>query len=350
MRSFLSFAAFAAFVSAYPTAESDSVFPLPDGFPNPSDEQLLSIEKAAFGTLPNGPPPSQISNEGITNLKLIAFNELFEVDFFTQLISNITNKVSGYDLGDGQDYILSSLQAIVAQEELHALSANGPLKAFGFEEIQPCKYTFPVDSFSSAIALAGTFTDVVLGTLQDVDQIFAQNGDIGLVRVIASVIGNEGEQEGFFRLTQGKRPSSQPFLTTSVRDFAFTAIQSFVVPGSCPNIDTIPLKTFKPLNVLTSDISAETKEIQFSINISGIEDWSSLSLVYINQQNVPIVEPLSNTSVEGETLTFTAPFPYEENLLTGLTIAAVTQGSGPFADADAVAQAALFGPGLIEGP
>jgi hypothetical protein len=34
--------------------------------------------------------------------------------------------------------------------------------------------------------------------------------------------------------------------------------------------------------------------------------------------------------------------------MNGLTIAAVTNGAGPFATADAVAQASIFGPGLIE--
>jgi hypothetical protein len=42
------------------------------------------------------------------------------------------------------------------------------------------------------------------------------------------------------------------------------------------------------------------------------------------------------------------PFPHDEFLMNGLTIAAVTMGADEFADADKVAEATVFGPGLIE--
>ncbi|KAF2266501.1 hypothetical protein CC78DRAFT_531614 [Lojkania enalia] len=336
---------------AVPTGKrSTPPFPLPDGFPNPSDAQVIQIQQAAFGTLPNGPPPSNISTDGLTNLKLIALNELFEVAFFNELVQNVTNRVHGYDLRAGHEYALATLKAVVAQEELHALNANGALKKFGQEPIQPCQYDFPVSSFREAIALAATFTDVVLGTLQDVNQVFAKNGDDGLVRAVSSVIGNEAEQEGFYRTLLKKRPSSQPFLTTSARDFAFTAIQSFILPGSCPNINTIPLKTFKPLNVLTEHIQPASQNLQFSFAKADASttDASALNIVYINQQNAPIVMSLQNAYEQDEQIVFQAPFPFQEFEMNGLTIAAVTKGAGPFANADVVANATLFGPGLIE--
>jgi hypothetical protein len=115
-------------------------FPLQNGFPNPNRDGEITIQDGAHGTMPNGPPPPALSAEGITNLKLIALNELFEVAFFTELIYNVTNKVSGYDLGMGHDYMLDSLNAIVNQEELHVLNANGALDHFKQEKIQPCKY------------------------------------------------------------------------------------------------------------------------------------------------------------------------------------------------------------------
>lgn len=357
MHSTFSFVVFAAFAAAAPVSKRFSdfspdgvYFPLKNGFPDPNNDQLLGIEKGAFGTLPNAPPPEKVSPEGITSLKLIAANELFEVAFFNELLHNVTEKAPGYDLGYGHEYTIDALRAIISQEELHALNANGALAAFKEAEIEPCKYQFPVTDFQSAIGLAALFTDLVLGTLQDVNQFFAENGDFGLVRAVSSVIGNEGEQEGFFRFIKSKRPSSQPFLTTSVRDFAFTAIQSFIVPGSCPNIDTIPLKTFKPLNVLSTDIKPATQNIKMSFAKAdaGTEDWSTLSVVLINQQNVPIVKSLGNPKVEGDSVVFEAPFPYDENLLDGLTIAAVTKSAGPFTNADAVSEATIFGPGLIE--
>lgn len=356
MLSLLSFTALmAGIASAAPVAKREMspdgvYFPLPNGFPNPSQDAILQIQLDADGTLPNGAPPPSLSPEGATNLKLIALNELFEVAFFNELVYNVTNKVHGYDLGYGHEYVMDALKAITAQEELHALNANGALKKFDQQPIEPCKYAFPVTDFQSAMALAATFTDVVLGTLQDVNQVFAKNGDFGLVRAVSSVIGNEGEQEGFFRLVQKKRPSAQPFLTTSVRDFAFTAIQSFIIPGSCPNINTIPLRTFKGLTLLSEKIKPATQNLKFSFvkADSNTNDYSTLSLVYINQQNTPVVKALQNVVVENGNVVFEAAFPYDEFVMDGLTIAAVTKGAGPFASADEVAAATEFGPGLIE--
>jgi hypothetical protein len=56
------------------------------------------------------------------------------------------------------------------------------------------------------------------------------DGDIGLIRGVASVIGQEGEQNGFFRFKADKIPSAVPFLTTSTREFAFSTLnQNFVL-------------------------------------------------------------------------------------------------------------------------
>ncbi|KAF2874235.1 hypothetical protein BDV95DRAFT_626997 [Massariosphaeria phaeospora] len=350
-------AALVGIVSAAPAGSKrdfspDNVYyPLSNGFPNPNPAAVQKIQMDADGPLSNAPPPDKgPSADGITSLKLVAFNELFEVAYFNELIYNVTEKVPGYDLGYGHEYVIDALRAITAQEQLHALNANGGLKRAKVDQIEPCKYSFPVTDFQSAISLAATFTDIVLGTLQDVIQVFAKNGDDGLARGTASSLGNEGEQEGFFRLVQKKRPSAKPFLTAGVRDFAFTAVQGFTIPGSCPNIDTIPLKTFKPLTVESKDIKAETQALHFSFakEHAGTEDWASLSVVFINGQTVPIVKSLDKVKVEGDTVHFEAGFPFDEFVMNGLTIAAVTKGSGPFPNAPAVAKEAIFGPGLIE--
>ncbi|KAF3384410.1 hypothetical protein F1880_002382 [Penicillium rolfsii] len=322
--------------------------PLPDGMPSPSPQQVKLIQQAAHGTLPNGPPPPSISSEGFVNLKLIAFNELFEVAFFNELINNITNKIEGYDMEEEEDHVqvLDALKAILAQEELHALRANDALDHFKVNKIQPCKYSFPVSDFKSAIALAATFTDVVLGTLQDVVERFAMGHDVGLAREIASVIGQEGEQQGWFRASQGKIPSELPFLTTSDLNFAFTAVQGFVIPGSCPNINEIPLRTFEGLNIMTAP-GPQDQNITVQFNDPDHEADHSLWLTYINQQNLPIVEPLRIVSRNGKEIQAEALFPFEENEMNGLTIAAVTKSGGPFMDASSVAKSTLAGPGLI---
>lgn len=91
-------------------------FPLPDGFPNPSAQQLIGIQKAALGTLPNGAVPSGINADSLVSLQLIAFNEIFEVAYFTQLLNNVTNNVPGYNAPKGMDrqYIINALTAIQA--------------------------------------------------------------------------------------------------------------------------------------------------------------------------------------------------------------------------------------------
>jgi hypothetical protein len=346
-------------------------FPLSNGFPkvtNPSS-QLTAIEQQAHGTLPNGPPPPSITADTETSLELIAFNELFEVAFFTELLSNVTNNVTGFQIADytERNTVITALTAVQAQEELHALNANGALAHFGLAPIQPCEYNFPVSDFLSAIGLASTFTDVVLGTLQDVTSLLATDGDNGLIRGVVSVVGQEGEQNGFYRELLGKIPSALPFLTTSTREFAFSALnQNFIVPGSCPNIGEIALPIFQTLTVDTQNIQPVSQTLEFSISIAhanansthggwkrdgperNASYYSSLSVVYINQQNLPVVEPITNVAIEENTVTFDAEFPFDQFLMNGLTIAAVTKTAGPFASADAVAKDTIFGPGLIE--
>jgi hypothetical protein len=289
-----------AVVSAVPFS-----LPLSNGFPNitsPST-QLTIIQDKAHGSLPNGPPPPNITNNTLTSLQLIAFNELFEVAFFTELISNITNNTDGYRIQDGtaRSFILKTLTAVQSQEELHELNANGAVAHFGNPSIEPCEYTFPVSNFEDAIALASKFTDVVVGTLTEVVSLFGEDGDNGLIQGVAAVIGQEGEQNGYYRSLQGNIPSALPFLTSSTREFAFSALnQDFIVPGSCPNANLIDLPIFSPLNVLTSGPNAvESKTANFSVaantaagttGFASGNSTTSLSLVYINQQNTPVVE------------------------------------------------------------
>lgn len=355
----------ASVVSAAPVSPP-SVEELPDGLPYPSPSELKLIEQNAQGTLPNGPPPPVISNRGILNLQLVAFNELFEVAFFGELLTNVTEDIEGYhfqDSGD-RDFVIKSLRAILAvwfpfpcalsvpadlhpqQEELHAIRANKALVHFDAKPIEPCRYEFPVQDFDSAILLASTFTDVVLGTLQDVIERFALGHDVDLAREIAAVVGQEGEQQGWFRTMQGKIPSALSFLTTSDLNFAFTAIQDFIVPGSCPNKNEIALRTFEPLSLLTHP-TARSQNITFSFQDPNKESDHLLWMTYVNQLNLPIVEPLTVLSRNGSRVEAEALFPYDEHEMNGLTIAAVTKSDGPFGDANTVAKWTLAGPGLI---
>ncbi|KAI4252273.1 MAG: hypothetical protein L6R42_008037, partial [Xanthoria sp. 1 TBL-2021] len=152
-------------------------FPLPDGFPNPNYTQLLSIEKLAGGFLPNYRLPTSLSKTATTALQLLAHNEIFEVAFFNQLLTNITTAVPGY----GPNYtapldraqLIKNIEAIKNQEELHSIAANQFLVSAKQQPIAPCQYTFPVSNFKTAMLFAQVFTDLALGTIPTIQLLFA---------------------------------------------------------------------------------------------------------------------------------------------------------------------------------
>jgi len=357
----------------FPTAVSHDgtkfKFPLSNGFPA-ANVDVAPIEQVAGGLFPNAAPSPlsggflSVADQTLAVLRLIAFNELFEVAFFTELLTNITNNVPGYDLrfGYDRDYILASFKAIQAQEETHALVINGALAMFDKKNItgpiQSCEYNFPVSNFEDAINLANTFTDVVLGTLQDAVTALGADGDIGLIRGIAAVIGQEGQQDGFFRFLQDRTPSAQPFLTASAGPLAWSALnQNFVVPGSCPqNLSSFGLPpVFGSLAVQNTPLSPGDQTLTFTAVQAPsyqISNFTDLQLVYVSGQLLPIVEPITNVKSMGNgTYQFDALFPQATDIMHGLTIAALTPSSVTFnvtSTVDDVANAALFGPALIE--
>lgn len=221
----------------------------------------------------------------------------------------------------------------------------------GQPAIAPCKYQFPVTNFTQAIALAQTFTDVVLGTLPEAQAAFAADAgdETPLVPLFGSVLAQEGEQVGWFRSTAQKTPSAAPFLTGGSPSFAFTAIQMFIVPGSCPMpLTSINLTTFGPLTVITTP---EAMNMTLEFAVPGTVAPDTNELVYLSGQNLPVAVPISPvTSIAGLSH-FTASFPFESTarFANGLTIAALVKGTGAtFMTADEVAAATLYGPGLLE--
>ena len=222
----------------------------------------------------------------------------------------------------------------------------------GETAVTPCEYMFPVSSFLEAITLAQTFTDVVLGTLPEAQAAFAADGgdETGLVPLFGSVIAQEGEQNGFYRFVQKKTASAAPFLTGGSPSFAFTALQMFIVPGSCPAdisyLTAAGLTTFGPLEVVTTP---EAKNMTLEFAAPGNVGPDMNSSLYISGKSLTVTVPSSAvTSIAGFSH-FTADFPFESGFAHGLTIAALVKGTGQtFTSTDAVAAATLFGPGLIE--
>jgi hypothetical protein len=78
-----------------------------------SSSQVASIEQEAHGTLPNAALPSSISQDSLISLQLIAFNEIFEVAFFTELLFNLTNNVDRYKINDkNKKFLIESILTI----------------------------------------------------------------------------------------------------------------------------------------------------------------------------------------------------------------------------------------------
>ena len=326
---------------------------LPDGYPSPSPEQLAQIEKEAGGSLPGGSLPTKLTPAAVTTLQLIELNEAFEVAYFGSLLHNITTCAPGYTLPAPQydrDYLIHVINAVQKQEELHALGVNAILKSANETQIAPCEYKFPVSDFLSAITLANTFTDVVLGVLPQAQTVFAgdQGDESPLVNLLGSVLAQEAEQNGFYRSVQQKLPSAAPFLTTEGAAFAFTFLQGVIVPGSCPGVDIVSksVPTFMPLTVECKPTNVH-QTVKYSVPGTVAADQNEL--VYLSGQNLPLAVPITNVNHDGNTTTFEAELPFESGFAKGLTIAALVKGSGVnFTSIGDVADKTVYGPGIIE--
>ena len=271
-------------------------FPLSDGFPNIQNPsaQLTAIDQAAHGTLPNGPPPSSAPiTDDLLSLRLFAFNELIEVAYFTELLYNLTHDVDGYEIQDQRERqaIIDAITSIRAQEELHVFESNDPLAFFNASPVVPCKYFAPVSDLPSAIDFIRIYTDLVLGTIVHVMTRFAEHRNSYLIPAVGSVVGNKGQQSGFYRNLLGFTPTTNPFPTVLSREFTFSYMnQVLIVPGSCPNLNAIDIPIFGVLNVLTQNIGPRDQQVQFSFSAAGgysqYTDYKNLSLVFIKSPDI----------------------------------------------------------------
>ncbi|KAL6898518.1 hypothetical protein GGI43DRAFT_78632 [Trichoderma evansii] len=344
------------------TAAAPAASATPDGFPSPNAQQLKSISEQADGSLSNAPPPATLANSTLQSLQAVAVNEEFEVAYFRSLLANVTLGVPGYESWKNydKDGLEKILKAIIAQEELHAINALNALNKFKKLAPLPCKYKFPASNIHDAVAVAEVFTSFVMGTLQDVSQGAATAGDAGIVRGVASIIGQEGEQNGFYRTLLGAVPSEKPFLTTSVGPFAYSFVNNnFIVPGSCPyDVTAFGIPIFSQLNVEGSSVLLAAKPddqtLNFSADLSTVQaaskysngDSTGLFITYFSGQLLPISVPVQNFKWNGGKVTLQAAFPFEDNIMFGLSVAALTVGNN-FTSPDAVPAATLAAPALI---
>ncbi|CAM1503889.1 Fc.00g014800.m01.CDS01 [Cosmosporella sp. VM-42] len=328
------------------------------GFPKPDDQQVMTIAEQAGGKLPGGPLPTTLGAGSVTAFQLIAFNELFETAFFASLLRNVTENVPGYETDDN-DEIITIVKTVLAQEELHALAAIASLQTANAFAPSPCEYTFPSTNLTEAVAIAETFTAVVLGALQDANVIFSTDGQQGAVRIVSSVIGQEGEQNGLYRVFLKRVPSESPFLTTVPGPFAWSALlQNFVVPGSCPfDLSKVNLPIFPGLLVnggAIATVQPHDQTLSFRANLQDfkaaegyIGKTEGLYLTYTTGQQLPITVDLEDVQWDGSVITFSADFPYAENVMGGFSHAALTT-CRDFKDADSVVGSTLAAPGIIQ--
>lgn len=177
-----------------------------------------------------------------------------------------------------------------------------------------------------------------------------------MVGLVSSVIGQEGEQNGFYRVFLDQVPSESPFLTAVPAAFAFSALQLFVVPGSCPYpLSNIDLPIFPGLMVNGGPIAKvepQDQTLHFQADLAGTDaakkkQARGLYITYTTGQQLPISVEAQNAKWEGSVVTLDAKFPFEENLMAGFSHAALTT-SNSFKNADAVVDCTLAAPGVIQ--
>ncbi|QGI86353.1 hypothetical protein CEK25_013082 [Fusarium fujikuroi] len=104
-------------------------------------------------------------------------------------------------------------------------------------------YQFPVDNLKDAnpsrwtftaakFLLSQTFTALVPAAFQDANVVFALQGFPEVVRLISSVIGTEGHQEGFDRIPIFPAPSRSTVVTTVLEAEARPNFQRFTLEES----------------------------------------------------------------------------------------------------------------------
>jgi len=376
MRSVINAAALAlaaSLVSAAPaTIPAVNIQHLADGFPAPSPQQLVGIQHIAHGQLSNGAPPPKLSDDTKTSLQLVAFNENFEVSYFRTFLKELDNPHFIRNIGElriSLEELKVEIKRIIRVEELHSINANNALKkVLKADPILPCEYIFPVTDVVAAVKLATRFTLFVVGVLEDVTFQGASNGDAGFVPGVVAAAADEAGQTGGFNAYLGLAPQTQPFYTRSERNLAFSLLQDFVKPGSCPNADQIDLEVFQPLSA--NDPPAHDVDIEFTFSLKqtradphvkrghaspsyakvanfksqyGSDNkWKSLSITYFTGQSI-VTEPVKSFRIHGDTVTVKAAFPQKEFDIFGVAIATLTVGNG-FASAAAVKDATLYGP------
>jgi hypothetical protein len=273
---------------------------------------------------------------------------------------------------------------------MHAYNANDAVRYFtDGSHMFPCTYQFPVSTFDQAVDFAQTMTDMYIGLLANIQQRTAKNlgsDSDSIIYVLAQALGQEGQQSGWFRSLRQIPPSAEPFLTTSTREFALSWMQHWIVPGSCPNMEFIPLSVLPELTLTAVSIGDESHSGNVTLVAPGAVDPDSQSVAFVNGALVPTVVPFkirqttpcdsdrqypNGMMVNGDSqsvVTFErarpaelrgledcvasteilADMPYAHNVMHGLVLMTVVENSDAFIAPQDVADKTVYGPALLE--
>lgn len=258
---------------------------------------------------------------------------------------------------------------------MHAIAANTFLVSAGEQPIAPCQYDFPVTSFKNAILFAQVFTDLALGTIPIIQLLFSREAGAASrnVLTLGAILGQEGQQDGFFRGTQRKTPSAAPFLTGASASIAAKVLEKLTVKDSCPqpisdlgfgtlpslSIDDEAGTTAEPawpnfISINPRSTKPSPQQNRLSFTVVGLPQSAEFnpSITYISGQNEPysvnafITNPVNGVNAS-DVRHFIANSPAGAQS-NGLTIALFTRGLGPFDTIEQALAVTNAGPALIE--
>ena len=216
------------------------------------------------------------------------------------------------------------------------------LAGSGYAQVKPCEYEFPVNSFSEAMDTADDFAMLLMAAISSVIVDFGSTPQI--VNLFSSVLGQEGQQDGYLRWLKSVVPNENPFLTSTTLSYVYSHIhQHFVVPGTCPQQLNFPI-----YNRLTPLESPPAKNTTISFSTTQPHVNSTYSIAYMSGQNLPVVVSLSKITEHGDLTTLEASFPFEAGFSRGLTVAALVHGSTSFGNVSQVADKTVAGPAVIQ--
>jgi hypothetical protein len=324
-------------------------WPLSNGFPyiTNGSKAWEDLTVQAHGSISNAPSPPSIAPEDAEYLKVIYLQEMYEVWFMTQVLQNITNNATGFEITDPGTKTAATERLIGMQavEMWHALQAQSIVEAVTGATPQPCTYQSPVATFEEAMLLLVNITGVVMASLEDVAAKMAKNGDIALIKNMMAIESDESGQQGWLRTKFSPGilfGQDNPFMTASAIEYAYSFLKQHLIVD-CPAELDVNVQVYEPLNLVTPYIAPVDQTLDFNIKADSVE---GLWVTYINQLNVPSVVKIVNATVENGVAWFQAEYPYTEQHLFGLSVIAVTNSSGPFVDANDVAAATVYAPAL----